>query len=239
MYDVRTNPSGELGKLYYGSVLEKQINDIYKYTSGSINGIYDPFTDKLLPDFPDSPFYANVPLGSPCPPLLVLDLERTLVASVYDAKHGWRHVKRPGVDKFLKAVSQYYEVVIFTENDVGVSQDILLAIDPENLCHKLGSTAAEARDGQMLKRLDYMNRDLRKIILVDDSPEASQLFPRNTILIAPFLDVNSKHDHALEELLPLLQAMIHDGSTDFRATLDDLGTHEASEAVAEYRMRVQ
>ena len=90
----------------------------------------------------------------------------------------------------------------------------------------------------MLKRLDYMNRDQRRIILIDDNPESAQLFPRNTLFVPPFDDVHNKHDTVLEDLIPLLQAFVHDGVDDIRVTLDKLGTHEAPEAVAEYRMRL-
>lgn len=179
-----------------------------------------------------------MPPGTPCPPCLILDLEKTLIGSEHSVQYGWRHVKRPGLDQLLEQLSNYYEIVIFSENDVGVVQELLMAIDPESRAHKLGSTAAECRDGVMLKRLDLMNRDISKIILIDDSLEASQLFPRNTLLIKPFIDVGDKSDTALLDLIPLLQAFIHDQSNDFRDTIDDLGTHEAEEACIEYRLRV-
>lgn len=177
-------------------------------------------------------------VGAPCPPLLVIDVEKTLIASVHDSAHGWRHVKRPGVDRFLQSLRQYYELVLFSENDIGVVQEIFEALDKENAAHKLGSSAAEARGTLMLKRLDLMSRDLGRIILIDDSREASQLFPRNTIIVPPFEDIHNKSDHVLEDLIPVLQAFVHEGVTDFRDTLDDMGTCEAEEVVAEYRFRL-
>lgn len=234
IYDLNTNRSGFLGSMYYGS-------DIHKYLSsfmGQINEIFEPSSDKLLPDWPTAPCYAGVAPGTPCPPLLILDLEKTLIGSTYDSRYGWRHVKRPGLDKFLKALSQYYEIVIFSENDIGIVQEVLMAIDPEGVCHKLGASAAEQRGTVMLKRLDYMNRDLARVILIDDNPESFQLFPRNTIEVRPFNNIEDTTDSVLLDLIPLLQAFVHDGVQDFRRTLDDLGTHEAEEAVLEYRMRL-
>ena len=81
---------------------------------------------KLLPDWP---YFPNVPPGTPCPPTLVLDLEGTLCTSVWDHKHGWRHVKRPGVEKFLKEVSRYFEVVIFSPNIAGIADPIIAGLD--------------------------------------------------------------------------------------------------------------
>ena len=100
-----------------------------------------------------------------------------------------------------------------------------MAIDPNSRTHKLGSAAAESRDGVMLKRLDLMNRDQSKIILIDDSILASSLFPRNTLLVKPYIDTTDKSDTALLDLIPLLQAFIHDQSVDFRDTIDDLGKY--------------
>ena len=36
--------------------------------------------------------------------------------------HGWRTVKRPGVDYFLSYLSQFYEIVLFTSQPTYVSQ---------------------------------------------------------------------------------------------------------------------
>lgn len=236
--DIRSNPKGTLGTAYFGSGVEVAVNFVYKNTFGRFNKIFEPTDDKLMPDWPTAPCYANIPPGTPCPPTLIVDLERTLVASTHDTKYGWRHVKRPGVDKFLKAMSQYYEVVIFSENDANMVGEIFEALDKEGACHKLGANAAEVRGDLVLKRLEFMNRDVRRIIVIDDNPESVQLCMKNAIIVPAFTDVNVKHDKTLENLIPLLQAFVHDGVTDFQQCLEDLGTHDADEAVAEYRMRL-
>ena len=204
-YDVRMNKAGPLGQLYYGSPAEAFLTWLYAETLGRFREIYFPCDNKLLPDWPTAPCYGNPPPGTPAPPLLVVDLEKTLIGSEYDARYGWRHVKRPGLDYFLDKLSSYYEIVIFSENDIGTVAEVMIAIDPDGRCHKLGSAAAEARDGLMLKRLDYMNRDVSRIILIDDSPDAFQLFPRNTLQVKPFTDVGDGSDRVLYDLVPLLQ----------------------------------
>ena len=92
-YDIMENKDGYLARLYYGSPLDKFIQNIYNKTYGQI---LLPQNDKLIPDFVSGPYYGELPPGAQAPILVVLDLERTLIGSVYDAKHGWRHVKRPG-----------------------------------------------------------------------------------------------------------------------------------------------
>eukprot|EP01031_Cornospumella_fuschlensis_P036377 gene36377-44127_t len=135
IYDIINNPTGDIGKAYYKSKFYELIKPILNRT----NEIFEPASDKLLPDWPTAPCYGNVPPGTPAPPLLVIDLERTLIGSVYDPQYGWRHVKRPGVDTFINALHNYYELVIFSENDINMAAEILMAIDKDSKCHKLGA----------------------------------------------------------------------------------------------------
>eukprot|EP00392_Amoebophrya_sp_AT5.2_P016146 g16389.t1 len=105
----------------------------------------------------------------------------------------------------------------------------------------MGSPQCELRGEDLLKRLDYMNRDIARIILVDDSAASSKLFPKNTILVTPYEDVRDKRDTELLELGPLLAALgTLETMPDLRRSLDDLGhgTREAKELVVEYQMRV-
>lgn len=127
VYDINYN-DGPLKRLYKGSFLERCIN----YILDPVGEIFLPAKDKLLPDWPDDPVYGNIPPGTPAPPLLVLDVEKTILGSEYDARHGWRFVKRPGLDKFLESMANYYEVVLFSERDMGFAEPIFLAIDPQH-----------------------------------------------------------------------------------------------------------
>ena len=38
-------------------------------------------------------------------------------------------MKRPGADKFIEAMSAYYEVVIFSEQDKGMMYEVMDAVD--------------------------------------------------------------------------------------------------------------
>lgn len=118
--EIQTNKNGFLGKLYYGSPLDQFLKYINSQTFGRLREVYYPATDKLLPDFVAGPFYGPLPPGALTPPLLVIDLEKTILGSVYDGKHGWRHARRPGLEKFLEQMRGYYEVALFSENDKGM-----------------------------------------------------------------------------------------------------------------------
>lgn len=236
--EVTTNKDGAFGKMYWGSPAEAAFNTLYDYTIGYMSSVMQPVNEKLLPDWGDPTFYPNIPPGAPAPPTLVLDIENTCIGSVYDAKTGWRHVKRPGVDEFIAQLCNYYEIVLISENDLGTSEKVFLALDPKNQCHRHGSGSSEIRNNVVMKRLDIMNRDIGKIILIDDDEKASQLFPRNTLLVKPYTDVYDRNDRILYDLIPLLQAIVHDNPRDIRDTLDDLGTNDAEEAATEYSMRL-
>lgn len=236
--EVATKPEGSVTKAYRGSIVESVFDWVHGNTIGRFNDVFLPYNADQIPRFESGPIYGEVPPWAEAPPLLVLDVEKTLIGSVHDTKYGWRHVKRPGVKKLIDGLTKYgyYEIVLFSENYD--SDEIFMSLDPDGKCHKLSGHDAEERDGMRLKRLDLMNRNLGRIVLIDDDENSAQLFPRNSLIIKPFENVNDTTDDSLMQLLGLLQGLQHDGVKDFRDAFDDLGTHEVEEAVTEYRMRV-
>jgi len=64
------------------------------------------------------------------PYTLILSLEDLLVHSEWTREHGWRMAKRPGVDYFLRYLSQYYELVVFTSLPSMTGDSILRKLDP-------------------------------------------------------------------------------------------------------------
>ena len=97
--EIRSHPDGALGQMYKDSWLETTLNNM----RSDLDAVYMPASDALLMPYEAGPTYGEVPPGTPPPPLLVIDLEKTLIGSEYDAKYGWRHIKRPGLQRFLKA----------------------------------------------------------------------------------------------------------------------------------------
>jgi mitochondrial import inner membrane translocase subunit TIM50 len=233
--DYQNSPDGILSTMFNKKGMVKEF-----YESTFLDTLL-PSSDELLPTWGSLPDYANVPPGTPAPPLLVLDVEKTLIASEHDPRYGWRHVKRPGAAKLIAQLSNIYEIVLITESDTATMEHVLISLDPEHRCHKMGSPQCELRGDDLLKRLDFMNRDMSRIILVDDCEKASQLFPRNTILVTPYEDVRDKNDTELLELIPVLAAMgTLDSMPDLRRTMDELGhgTRKAADLNVEYQMRV-
>mmetsp|Transcript_35759 Transcript_35759/g.82810 ORF Transcript_35759/g.82810 Transcript_35759/m.82810 type:complete len:432 (+) Transcript_35759:1-1296(+) len=196
----------------------------------------EPVRDKLLPDWP---YFPNIPPDTPCPPTLVLDLEGTLVKSTWDKKYGWRHAKRPGVDKFLTEMSNYYEIVLFSPNIAGNAEPIMLMLDKnQRVMHRLFRESTKFVNGVHVKDLSYMNRNMKKMVLIDDDPAAYQLQPDNAIHIEPFNNPRDKSDTSLEDLIPILAALVNEEVQDFPATLSTFSSREARDISAEYMTKL-
>ena len=89
-----------------------------------LNYYNEPAFRKLLPD-PD-PLFER-------PYTLILSLEDLLIHSEWSREHGWRMAKRPGVDYFLRYLSQYYELVIFTSQPWAVAEPVIRKLDPYHI----------------------------------------------------------------------------------------------------------
>jgi mitochondrial import inner membrane translocase subunit TIM50 len=95
-------------------------------TGDQLNYYNEPAFKKLLPD-PDPS------LGMDRPYTLVMSLEDLLVHSEWSREHGWRMAKRPGVDYFIRYLSQYYELVIFTSVPWAIAEPIIKKLDPYHI----------------------------------------------------------------------------------------------------------
>jgi import inner membrane translocase subunit TIM50 len=85
------------------------------------NYFNEPAFPKLLPDV--DPIFER-------PYTLVISMEDLLIHSEWTREHGWRMAKRPGVDYFLRYLSQYYELVIFTSQPFAMAEPIIRKLDP-------------------------------------------------------------------------------------------------------------
>jgi import inner membrane translocase subunit TIM50 len=89
-----------------------------------LNYYNEPAFRKLLPD-PD-PLFER-------PYTLVLSMEDLLIHSEWSREHGWRMAKRPGVDYFIRYLSQYYELVIFTSQPSALADPVIRKLDPYHI----------------------------------------------------------------------------------------------------------
>jgi CTD small phosphatase-like protein 2 len=137
---------------------------------------------------------------------LVLDLEETLVHFKIEENYEEGILKlRPGVLKFLDQVSQYYELVLFSEASQEYSDLILEAFEENKkyFDYKLYRQHTVIKNQDFIKDLTRLGRPLNTIIIVDNMPQNFRLQNMNGIPIKPFRgeDIN---DRALFDLSTIL-----------------------------------
>ena len=182
----------------------------------------------------------NVPQDMPCPHTLVLDLEQTLVSSSWDRKHGWRHAKRPGVDKFLTEMAQYYEIVLYSQSIDGVADPVVTSLDKNGcILHRLYRESCYYKKGVYMKDLNSLNRNTNRIILLDDEEEAAEMNPQNLIRVKPYRDPKDRDDRVLERITPFLIEIAKEGYDDIPLLLRDFQGMDSDDIADEMERRVE
>ena len=105
----------------------------------------------------------------------------------WSPKYGWRTAKRPGLDEFLKRLCQRYEIVLFSETYANTN-DTPFQIDPYGcITHRLYRDSTRFLKGRITKDLSLLNRDLARVIIIDDKKSAFRLQTDNGIPIVPYV----------------------------------------------------
>ncbi|KAG1703904.1 hypothetical protein DVH05_006911 [Phytophthora capsici] len=149
----------------------------------------------LLP--PASPADAN----KKC---LVLDLDETLVHSSFrptenpdyiipvDIDGTVHHVyvcRRPSAEEFLVEMAKYFEIVVYTASLSKYADPLLDKLDPEGVIrYRLYREHCVQYEGNYVKDLSLLDRDITQTIIVDNSPMAYAFHPRNAIGCSSFID---------------------------------------------------
>lgn len=127
------------------------------------------------------------------------------------------HVKkRPGIEEFLAAAAENFEVIIWTSRAQYVNSCID-QIDTNKVVSARLFREHCKRDGEdVIKDLNSLGRPLKKTILIDDSPKSYLNLPRNSIPMHPWQGNND--DNELTNLIPLLTQLAK--AADVRKILD-------------------
>ncbi|OCT44312.1 Mitochondrial import inner membrane translocase subunit tim50 [Cladophialophora carrionii] len=182
----------------------------------------DPVTTKLLPDEDPDPNFRF-------PFVLVVSLEDMLVHSEWTREKGWRIAKRPGVDYFLRYLSAYYEIVLFTSQPSAVVDQVIRKLDPFSMIRwPLFREATLYKDGGYIKDLSYLNRDLKKVIIMDTDPHHVKHQPENAIILPKW--TGDPKDQTLVQFIPFLEYLATMGFEDTREVLKSFeGTYIPAE----------
>ncbi|GAA5823890.1 hypothetical protein JCM11251_003333 [Rhodosporidiobolus azoricus] len=163
---------------------------------------------------------------------LVLDLDETLVHSSFKMVHQADYVvpveienqfhnvyviKRPGVDGFLKAMGEIYEVVVFTASLSKYADPVLDQLDVHRVVkHRLFRESCYNNKGNYVKDLSQLGRPMEECIIIDNSPASYVFHPNNAVPISSWF--NDPHDTELTDLVPFLTDLAT--TDDVRAVLD-------------------
>ncbi|XP_017136639.1 mitochondrial import inner membrane translocase subunit TIM50-B [Drosophila miranda] len=161
--------------------------------------IQEPSSQKLLPDELRAPYVQP-------PYTLVLEVKDVLIHPDWTYKTGWRFKKRPGVDLLLSECAKHFEIVIYTAEQGITVFPLLDALDPNGyIMYRLVRDSTHFVDGHHVKNLDNLNRDLKRVIVVDWDKNSTKLHPRNTFSIPRWS--GNDDDTALFDLVSFLTVL--------------------------------
>lgn len=90
---------------------------------------------------------------------------------------------------FLKRISKYYELIIFSERSYAETEAILDVLDPFSEMIKVRLSrehCMKVRDGVLTKDLRVIDRDLSQMLIADCEPYSYLFQVDNAVPIIPF-----------------------------------------------------
>jgi len=167
----------------------------------SIDELYTRVQDRNVGD--PLPEDLQTALG-PNPPegyiSVLLAVEDVLLKRTWNRKFGWVYEPRVGAKELLKALldpNLGVWLTLWSENGMSVANEVT-----EKLFQELGGSPAntqplsadhiflrgEGNEKRKEKRLEYFNRDLSTVLLIDHNKVSEDLNPNNTILVLKMKD---------------------------------------------------
>ena len=118
---------------------------------------------------------------------LVLDLDETIVHYIKYKNSEYIQV-RPYLDDFIKELSQFYEIIIFTASFKSYADLAINGIDPEKkIKYRLYRQHTTKIGNTFIKDLAKLGRDLKKVIIIDNCSDNYSLQPKNGINVIDFV----------------------------------------------------
>ena len=145
---------------------------------------------------------------------LVLDLDETIISYNNETK---TFIPRPGLNKFLTEISKIYEIILFTSAKQEYADSIINQIDKNKIYFekRLYRQHNLIINNSFIKDLSKLERDLSKVLIIDNKPQSYGLQKDNGIFIKSFHG-DDKFDNALIYLIPILKKIASNPTNDVR-----------------------
>ncbi|KAF2100580.1 hypothetical protein NA57DRAFT_36813 [Rhizodiscina lignyota] len=125
--------------------------------------------------------------------------------------------KRPFCDEFLRKVSKWYNLIVFTASVQEYADPVIdwLEMERKYFSGRYYRQHCTQRNGAYIKDLSQVEPDLSKVIIIDNSPVSYIFHEDNAIPIEGW--ISDPTDNGLLHLVPLLEGLQY--ATDVRAVL--------------------
>ncbi|XP_072568268.1 CTD (carboxy-terminal domain, RNA polymerase II, polypeptide A) small phosphatase-like a isoform X2 [Paramormyrops kingsleyae] len=152
---------------------------------------------------------------------VVIDLDETLVHSSFKpisnadfivpveidgTVHQVYVLKRPHVDQFLQKMGELFECVLFTASLAKYADPVADLLDKWGVFQaRLFRESCVFHRGNYVKDLSRLGRELRRVIIVDNSPASYIFHPENAVAVQSWFD--DMTDTELLDLIPVFEAL--------------------------------
>ena len=194
----------DLEKFFY-TFLDRKNSKIYKNTITN--------TEFILPKIDNSKYKYS----------LVLDLDETLIHCKNEDESGFMIQFRPGLIEFLKIMKNTCELILFSFGTSSYVESVVKEIEKNEKFFEyvLDRNHGIYDNGNCIKDLNMLNRDLKNVIIIDDTSNYFQLQEDNGICIKPFYGDIENDKNTLKVLARILEKIFNDANVtkDVRISL--------------------
>ena len=150
---------------------------------------------------------------------LILDLDETLVHSSFipfkkndiilnieseGVIYNIYVLIRPYAEKFIKNIAKFFEIIVFTASISKYASPLLDIFDKEkSIKYRLYRDHCTFINGVFVKDLKKLNRNLKDIVIVDNSPIAYAFHTKNGLPIKTWIE--DPNDNELLKITPILE----------------------------------
>lgn len=205
---------------YYDKYVYRDTDEpLFKILFGKYLGfLYKPTIETFLPD--EMPLHPSIK-----PRTLIISFENLLYHKNYEAGSGIILDLRPGLRKFLKDLSQFYEIILYSDEESQFMDEVIGSIDPNHqfLKFSFGRECFAMHKGKYMKDYDYFNRDFKDVVIVDFDDKINYNRKENIVLVKPYK--GEDYDNTLSVLSKFLIRCRN--ADDVRTVIKQYGGYDA------------